>query len=178
MLLNIKNNYPSLSQMDKALVVADGVDLSTIERGTLLFENDDGKWEVAGASQAGNATTPGAQIWMSLKAGTNLTSAMAGGTPTAGDATPKISAISVTPSVECETDMFDGDLAINDLVQAGADGKFVAHVNGGTAIGRVTKAPYVRNCNDCVAVAGFRTGVPAVTVIKILTMFNPSVVTA
>lgn len=178
MLLNIKNNYPSLSQMDKAAVVADGVDLSKIERGTLLKLNADSKWEIAGAADAGNATTPGANVWISLKNGDDLTSAMAGGTPTMGDVTPKISAISIVPTVEVETDMFDGDLAVDDLVSVGADGKFVAHENGETVIGRVTAAPYTRNCNACVAVSGFRTGVPAVTVVKVLTMYNPSVATA
>jgi len=177
MMLNIKNNYPSLSQMDKALNVADGVDLSTIERGTLLYQ-DGQTWKVAGAAQAGDATTPGDSLWISLKNGDDLTSAMAGGNPTVDAGTPKISAISIEPSVEVETDMFDGDLVEGDLVAVGADGKFVAHSTGETVIGRVTKAPYTRNCNSCVAVAGFRTGVPAVTVVKILTTYNPSVATA
>lgn len=178
MLLNIKNNYPSLSQMDKAAVVADGVDLGTIERGTLLKLNADAQWEVATADDAGSANVPGANVWISLKNGDDLTAAMAGGTPTMGVTTPKISAISIVPTVEIETDMFDGDLAVDDLVSVGADGKFVAHVNGGTVIGRVTAAPYTRNCNACVAVSGFRTGVPAVQVIKVLTMYNPGVATA
>jgi len=165
MMLNIKNNYPSLSQMDKALNVADGVDLSKIERGTLLYQDGE-TWQVAGAAQA---TAPGAALFLSLKNGDDLTSAMAGGNPTVDAGTPKISAISVEPSVEVETDMFDGDLAVGDLVTAGTDGKFVAHGAGEAVYGRVTKAPYTRNCNSCVAVAGFRTGVPSVTVVKILT---------
>lgn len=178
MLLNIKNNYPSLSQMSKSAVVADGVALADIERGSLLKLNSDEQWEICGAADAGDATTPGANPWLSLKSGTELSAAMAGGTPTAGDATPSISAISVVPSVEIETDMYTGDLVAEDLVQVGADGKFVAHETGGTVVGRVTKSPYTRNCNSCVAVAGWRTGVPAVTVIKVLTMYNPSVATA
>jgi len=178
MMLNIKNNYPSLSQMDKAAVVADGVTLADIERGTLLKLNVDEKWEIGAAADAGDATTPGASLWLSLKSGDDMTSAMAGGTPAMGPVTPKISAISIAPSVEVETDMFDGDLAVGDLVQVGADGKFVAHVNGGTVIGRVTKAAYTRNCNGCVAVAGWLSGAPAVTVIKVLTTYNPSVATA
>jgi hypothetical protein len=178
MLLNIKNNYPSLSQMDKSAVVADGVTLADIERGTLLKLNSDEQWEIAGAADAGDATTPGANVWISLKSGDDLTSAMVGGTPTVDAPTPQISAISIMPSVEVETDMFTGDLAADDLVSVGADGKFVAHADGGTVIGRVTKSPYTRNCNGCVAVAGWRTGVPSVTVIKVLTMYNPSVATA
>ncbi len=178
MLLNIKNNYPSLSQMDKAAVVADGVDLSTIERGSLLKLNSDGAWEVAGAADAGTATAPGANVWISLKNGDDLTSAMAGGTPTVSDPTPEISAISIVPTVEVETDMYDGELEVGQLVAVGAGGKFVAHQDGETVIGRVTAAPYTRNCNASVAVAGFRTGVPAIQVVKILTMYNPGVATA
>ena len=172
MVLNVKKGaYPSLIQIDKeALLSAD--ESGSTERGSLLYLNDSGEWRVAGATQAGDATHPGAFCYFSFQADSDLTAQMAGGVPVSANQRPKLAGIACSPSIEIETDMYTGSPLLNSFMAAGANGKLVVHVTGNTALLKVTRAPYVRWINNAVAVTGWRTG-NNVTVVRGLTMYVP-----
>lgn len=176
MLFNVKKGpYPSLTQMDtEKLVSAD--ETAVIERGQLLYINDSDEFRIATAANAGTATAPGPLLWFALQASTDLVAGMAGGVPTTGGQ-PKIAAISIQPEIIVETDMFTGELGVNDWVTVANGGVFGAHTNHNTAYGRVVKAPYSRWVNNAVAVAGWRTG-NNVSAIWVKTCYIPNLTTA
>ena len=172
MVLNVKKGaYPSLTQIDKeALLSAD--ESIAVERGSLLYLDDDGEWRVAGATQAGDSTHPGAFCYFAFQADSDLTAQMAGGVPVSANQRPKIAAISGSPTIEIETDMLTGSPDLGDFMMAGANGKLVVHETGKTALLKVTRAPYVRWINNAVAVTGWRTG-NNVTCVRGVTMYVP-----
>jgi hypothetical protein len=174
MLFNVKKGpYPSLIQMDKELLVsADSV--GTIERGSGLYQDANDEWKLAGATQAGDAQTPGAIIYFALQGEDDLVAQMAGGVPISDDVQPKIAALACSPTIEIETDMFTGTLTSGQNLSIGANGKLVAHTTGKTVIARVTKAAYSRWVNNASAVAGWRTG-NNVTAIRAITLYAPQV---
>lgn len=177
MLLNVKKGpYPSLTQMDKELLLS-ADETGEVERGICLYQDSDDEWRIAGETQAGDATTPGEVIYFALQPEGDLTAQMAGGAPGTDGLQPKIAALACTPTIEIETDMFDGTPSSGDNLSVGADGKLVEHSDGETVIARVTKAPYTRWVNNAEAVSGWRTG-NNVTAIRALTMYAPSVVTS
>ena len=92
--------------------------------------------------------------------------------PVGGTVRAKIAALAVSPTILIETDMYNATPLLGDFLAAGAGGKFAAHIDGQTAIGRVTKAPYMRWVNNAPAVVGWRTG-NNVTAIRVLTMYVP-----
>jgi hypothetical protein len=174
MLLNVKKGpYPSLIQMDKELLLS-ADETGTVERGTALYQDSNDEWKIAGAAQAGGETTPGALVYFALQSQDDLTAQMAGGVPVSSDVQPKIAALSCTPTIEIETDMFTGTLTSGQDLSIGADGKLVAHTAHATVIARVTKAAYTRWVNNASAVAGWRTG-NNVSAIRAITMYAPQV---
>ena len=178
MVLNvIKGPYPSLIQISKDLPLSDAETIA-IERGTLLYETSDNEWRVATASQAGTATAPGAFVYFSLMADTDLVAGMAGGVPTTGGS-PKLSALACQPTQEIETDMIDTaqNYTVGSFCAAGANGKLVPHTNHATALLQVTKGKYVRWVNNAPAVVGWRTG-NNVTVVRGRTMYIPNLTVA
>jgi len=168
--------YPSMQQMDTEKMVSP-LNQQTIERGHLLYVDADDEWRVAGAAQAGNATTPGAFIWFALQSGNDLTAGMAGGTPTTGGS-PKIAAIACSPTLRIQTDMFDqtATFARHQLLTVGDGGIFAAHASGQTVYGQILRLPFVRWVNNAVAVRGYRTG-NNVNAVEVLTMYLPCVQT-
>jgi hypothetical protein len=177
MLLNVKKGpYPSLQQMDKELLLS-ASETGTVERGICLYQDTSDEWRIAGATQAGTTTVPGALVYFALQGEDDLTAQMAGGVPVSSTVQPKIAAISCTPTIEIETDMFTGTLTSGQDLAVGANGKLVAHSGaaaGATIIARVTRVAYTRWVNNAAAVAGWRTG-NNVTAIRAITMYAPQV---
>ena len=175
MLLNvIKGPYPSLSQMDTEKMKS-ALEAGTIERGSLLYVNGSDEWQIAGVAQAGTGAGAGAFIWIALQPDSDLVAVMAGTGPVApvgSTVRPKIAALAVSPTIHIETDMYLLTPKLGEFLKVGAGGKFTKHSNGATAIGRVTRAPYMRWVNNAPAVVGWRTG-NNVTAIRCLTMYVP-----
>lgn len=177
-LLNVlKGAYPSLQQIDKTLPVhKDGQSgaLDAIVRGSLIYDNL-GVFTLAGAAQA--ATVPGAYIYIALMDATDLVAGMAGSIGQGvGGGVPRITGLAISMPMEIETDQFTGQsFVIGQFLAVGADGKFVAHTTGQTAIGQVTQGITTRWQNDKPAVPGWRTG-DKVNVIRIRTMYVPGLV--
>lgn len=176
MFLNVlKGPYPGLHQVDLALPVA--LQQTGIERGTLL-KMVDREFQVAGAADAGTATTPGAFIYLALIPQDDLVAGMAGdvgqGAVSAADGQPVINALSIVPTMQIETDMFnaDADLAVGDWLAVGNGGVFTEHTDGQTAIGQVLSVPAARWVNNAVAVTGWRTG-NSVSVLTLNTLYIP-----
>lgn len=175
MFLNvIQGPAPLYRHKTEKLVSADETGL--IERGQLLYVDAQDEWRIAGTAQAGGATAPGPILWMAEQAGDDLTAGMAGGLPDGGGQA-KIGAVCITPSMTVETDMFDGELALEGLLSVGADGKFVAHTTGDTVYGRCVAVSASRWANNAVAVPGYRTGAN-VDVIRVVTLYIPNIATA
>ena len=172
MVLNVKKGaYPSLVQIDKEALLS-AHETGTVERGQLLYLNGDGEWQVASATQAGDATHPGTFCYLAFQADSDLTAQMAGGVPVSANQHPKIAGLAVSPTIEIETDMFTGSPALGNFMAAGANGRLVVHTSGATALLKVTRAPYVRWINNAVAVTGWRTG-NNVAVVRGVTMYVP-----
>ena len=179
-LLNVlKGAYPSLQQIDKTLPVhKDGQSgaLDAIVRGSLIYDNL-GVFTLAGAAQA--ATVPGAYIYIALMDATDLVAGMAGSIGQGvGGGVPRITGLAISMPMEIETDQYTGQsFTVGQFLMVGDNGKFVAHTDGLTCIGQVTKGITTRWQNDAVAVAGWRTG-NKVNVIRIRTMWIPNMATA
>jgi len=175
MVLNVlKGAYPTLQQIDKTLPKS-ADETGDIERGSLLYENADNEWRIAGVAQAGTANTiPGPFLFLALMPDTDLVAGMAGDVPTSGNE-PVLTGLAISPSVEIETDMYDsgGSYTVGQFLKVGANGNFVAQTDGFTAIGIVTKTPYTRWVNNAPAVTGWRTG-NNVSVIALRTMYVPN----
>lgn len=182
MFLNvIKGPYPGLAQNDRTLPIA--ADATGIERGSFLKVNEDAEYEVAMAADAGSGTTPGAFLYMALQDQSDLVAGMAGnvgqGAVSASSGQPVINALSIIPSMQVQTDMFDPDenWAIGDWCAVGDNGKLVEHATGETAVGKVDGVPAARWVNNATAVTGWRTGAP-VSCITITTVYIPNLATA
>lgn len=178
----IKGNYPTLAQVDKALLKSADEDVA-IERGMLLTENTDNEWVVAGGAEdslkAGSDAQAGAFVYFALQGEDDLTAGMAGdiGAGADSDGEPKINGLACSPTNEIETDMyaFTGDPDVGDFlaVSAAAPGKLTELTTGQTAVAQLTRGEYTRWVNNAVAVAGYRTG-NNVDVIRARTMYIPA----
>ena len=182
MFLNvIKGTYPGLQQNDKALALA--AEETDVERGSLPKVNSDNEWELAGAADAGDATTPGAFLYMALQPQDDLVAGMAGnvgqGAVSASEGQPVINALAVQPSQQIETDMFDAEAnwVVGGWCSVGADGVFTTHSTGETAIAKVDAVPATRWVNNAPAVVGWRTG-NSKSVITLTTLYVPNMATA
>lgn len=177
MMVVSKGAFLNLAQNEVSLLVKAG--FTAFVAGTLLKRNSDGQWEVASASDAGDATHVGAELYMAIVGSANLTARNAGGqsgnTPV-GEETPKIPALSTAGERTVFTNCVDDveTYSIGDKLTVGADGKFVPHTNGKTVYAEVTLPAFTYNDATAVAVAGYRTGLP-VRVIEIRTRFHPQV---
>ena len=180
MIVVVKGAFASLAQNETSLLVAAGQ--PAFAAGTLLKRNADEEWEVAGASDAGDATHPGAALYMALLGSDNLTARYAGnqsGNTGADAEQAKIPAVALAETRRVITNMVDDveDYAVGDLLTVGADGKLVDHANGKTVYAQVTKAAFDHFDAHHVAVAGFRTG-GNVRALEIETRFQQQVATA
>lgn len=173
MVLNVKKGaYPSLTQMDKEALLS-AQEVIAVERGSLLYlEAASGEWRVATATERGDTTHPGQFCYFAFQSDSDLTAQMAGGVPVSANQQPKIAGIACSPTIEIETDMFNGNPALGNFMAAGANGRLAVHADGQTALLKVTRAPYVRWINNAVAVTGWRTG-NNVSVVRGVTMYVP-----
>jgi len=154
-LLNVlKGSAPGLAQLDKTLPVAG----TGIERGSLLVE-DAGKFRLSEATDADS----GSVVYFSNGSQEDPDAMMAGG----------VTGISCTQSLSLELDRFTGTPAVGAYLQAGADGKLVAHVTGKTAVFLVTKASYQRWSNNAAVPGKQRLGTN-VACIQGWTVFMPA----
>ncbi len=177
MFLNILNGpYLTTQQVDMALLVSPS-ETTGVERGHLLYIDDNGEWRIAGEDQAGTATEPGRQLYLAFQPIGDHTAIMAGGYPVNDSVTPKIGALAATTHLNIETDMFDGEIELNDALTV-EDGKFVLHTDGKTVYGYCTKAPYTRISNAGVRVNPVTNGSGNITVIEVATAYAPQVATA
>ena len=182
-LLNIiKGAYPSLSQIDKTLPTAS----TGIVRGSLMYVAAGASAFTIGAADAtcqGTAAVPGAYMYIALMDYGDLVAGMAGGVGQgvtggldhlgAAASGPKITGLAISMPMEIETDQYSGGLTIGQFVMCGANGQFVLHTDGLTALGQVTQGVTTRWANDAQAVTGWRTG-NKVNVVRIRTMYIPS----
>jgi hypothetical protein len=178
MFLNVlKGAYPGLQQIDLALPMAVGQ--TGIERGSLLKINSDREWEVATSSDIGSGTVPGAFVYIALMGQDDLVAGMAGdvgqGVISAAAGQPIINALSIVPTIQIETDMFDpeADWNVGDWAMVDDGGVFTVLTDGSTAIAKVDAVPATRWVNNAVAVTGWRTGAPR-SVIRLSTVYIPS----
>ena len=136
------------------------------------------EWVVATAADQGTATVPGAFVYIALMGQDDLVAGMAGnvgqGAVSVAAGQPVVNALSIVPSMQIETDMFDSqaDLAVGDWLSVGNGGVFTEHADGDTAIGQVLSVPTARWVNNAVAVTGWRTG-NQVSVLALVTMYIP-----
>jgi len=168
----LKGAYPTLQQLDESLPVASTV--TGVVRGSCVRAADDGgtrSWFITAsdATNQGAANTPGPLIYFSLQDQGQPDVDMAG----------VLTAIPCSMPNEIETDQYaaGGTFPIGGYVMAGADGKLEDHTDDLTAIGQVTRAPYIRWANDAIAVTGKRTG-NRINVIALWTMYIPNLSTA
>jgi hypothetical protein len=164
----LKGAYPTLQQLDETLPVAGGV--TGIVRGSCLRAADDAgtrSWFItaADATNQGAANTPGPLIYFALQDQGQPDVDMAGA----------LSALPCSMPMEVETDQFDagGAFPIGGYIMAGAAGVVTDHTDDKTAIGQVTRSPYIRWANDAIAVTGKRTG-NRVNVISFWAMYIPN----
>ena len=175
----LKGAYPTLQQIDKTLAMKTGE--TGIVRGSALYIDNSGsapEWALAGAANAGNATTPGAYLYYALQPQTDLQAAMAGnsgqGAVSAAVGQPRLTGISCGMPMEFQTDQYTGTLTAGQQLTVGADGKLVAHATGNTVYGQVTVAAAAKWVNNAVAVTGWRTG-NTVNVITVRAMYLPQI---
>jgi len=174
MFLNILNGpYLTTHQVDRVLKVS-ASETDAIERSHLLFADENGEWRIADTAQAGSTTAPGALLYLALQPSSDHAAIMAGGYPVGNDLTPKIGGLSLATHMNIQTDMFDGEIELEDALTV-EDGKFVRHTAGKTVYGFCTKAPFQRIANAGVIVGPLHNGSGNITVVEIATVYAPQV---
>ena len=166
----IKGAYPDLKQLDKTLPLGTGG--TALVRGSLMlasantFIPTDGTKTSNGCGNLTSPTTgnvPGPIVYFCLQNAFDPDVKMANG----------ITGMPCTQPMEVETDQYDDtSIVLGSYLMAGEDGLATLHVDGGTAIGLVTKAAYTRWSNNAVVVEGYKTG-GRITVISFWTMYAP-----
>lgn len=175
-----KGQRASLAQNETSLLVAAGQ--AAFAAGTLLKRNTDGEWEIAGASDAGDATHAGPPLYIALLDSSNLTARYAGGQNghiSADDEQASIPALPLAESRSIITNVVTGmsDLTITQKLTVGADGKFVAHSSNQTVYATVTRGMFDHFDPLLVVTAGFRTG-GDVDAVMVETCYLPQIATA
>jgi hypothetical protein len=156
----LKGAYPTLQQIDKTLVLKAGE--TDVVRGTLIYEDTNGQWVKATASDDAD---PAKHIHFALMPQDDLTAGMAGSVgqgaygPNTGGL-PRITGLSCSMPMEFETDQYDTGqtYAIGDLLKPANGGVVTLHSTGKNCVGQVTKLVASRWVNNAVAVTGYRTG--------------------
>ena len=151
----VKGEYPGLAQVDKALLLADGV--KTIKRGMIVAlgagngkDGDEGVWNLPTADDK--------LLYVALQDYTDPTAGFAGTAfDPSGKGKPRINALDLAQDAEYETSVFVNtkDFVVGQALYADSNG-MLTNVKGDKThvVGYVTMVPKDRWINNAVAVDG------------------------